>query len=369
MQTRPPRVLLVRLSALGDVIRALPVLATLRARIPDAEVSWLVEDRAATLLRDHPQIDHLFVYPRRRWQRDARRPWRWPALVAEAFHFFRSLRHRRFDWSIDLQGNLKSAVLVGLCGAHGRAGFARGEGREGNWLVQTDRIPVPPGVHKMDRGLALLGALGGGFETVTDVAIPVTDEERRRVEETLEAEGLAPGEFAVLHPGTSAFGELKRWPPERFGELARWIRERHGLISLVTWGPGEESLAREVVEHAGESARLSPAWRSLGELAVVLESGGLVVGADTGPTHLAASLGTPTVAVFLASDWRRNGPLGPKTAVVRGTRETVRSPTGSARAEPGERVGSDRIVEAAMALLGDGTSQTAEKSGGIGTRS
>jgi lipopolysaccharide heptosyltransferase I len=316
MSAPSPRILLVRLSALGDVIRALPVLATLRANLPDAEVSWLVEDRAAVLLRDHPQIDHLFEYPRRRWQGALMRPWRLPGVILEIVSFVRGMRRRRFDMSIDLQGNLKSAVLIRLIGAESRVGFARGEGREANHLFQNVHVPMEKGIHKMDRGLKLLDAIDEGWEPVTSVVVPVSDGDRSHVTAFLEREGLPAGGYAVLHPGTSAFADFKRWPPDRFGALAAWIREHTGWPVLVTWGAEEEDLANRVVSASDGAARMSPAWASLGQLAALLESAGLVVGADTGPAHLAAALGAPTVTLFGPKDPVLYSPYGDRATVV-----------------------------------------------------
>jgi heptosyltransferase-1 len=313
---RRPHILIVRLSALGDVIRALPVLATLRARLPDAEVAWLVEDRAATLLRGHVHIDRLVEFPRRRWQAALLRPWRWPGALREMVGLVLTLRRPRLDVSIDLQGNLKSGILVGLAGAARRLGFARGTGREANFLFQNERVVVGPDVHKMDRGLKLLEPLLGPAPAETRVVVPSSAEESAAVDAFLDEAGLTPGEFVVLHPGTSAFAAYKRWPPRRFGELARWLRERTGRPSLVTWTPGEEALLRDVLAASDGAARASPIWGRLGELTALLGRAGLVVGADTGPPHLAAAMGTPTVVLFGQKDPRLYAPYGPRVEVV-----------------------------------------------------
>jgi ADP-heptose:LPS heptosyltransferase len=138
----------------------------------------------------------------------------------------------------------------------------------------------------------------------------------REVDDFLEASGLAGEGFAVLHPGTSGFGKHKRWPAERFGALAHRLEAELGLRSVVSWGPGEEGLARVATAASEGAAMLGPRTRSLAALAHLATRGALFVAADTGVLHLAAMLGTPTVGLFGPKDPRVYGPRGPRTAVV-----------------------------------------------------
>jgi ADP-heptose:LPS heptosyltransferase len=218
---------------------------------------------------------------------------------------------------VDLQGTLKGALLARLSGAPRRIGLAPGEGgREASHRFATEvvRLPPPP-VHRADRALALLrplGAVPGGA-----AARPAGVEAAGPwAEERLRALGLRPGGFAVLHPGVSGFAELKRWPAGRWADLARRLRDERGLPVLLTAGPGEEALADEVAAASGGAARRAPATRSLAELGALLQRAAVVVGADTGPVHLAALLGTATVALFGPKDPAVYAPRGPRVGVV-----------------------------------------------------
>ena len=311
------RILLVRLSAIGDVLQCLPALADLRAARPGDEVHWLVEDRCASALRGHPMLDSVVVYERRAIQHDLRRPWLWPRALLRVLRFLRALRAVRPTVSVDLQGNLKGAVLSRLSGAPRRIGLARGHGgrEKAHWFA-TERVALPPPpVHRADRARALLAPLGAkpaaGAAAVAGVA-----EAGPGIEKWLGDAGLEPGAFAVLHPGSSGFAAMKRWPAERFGELARTLRDRRGLPVLVTAGPGEEALAEEVAALSCGAARRGPETKSLADLGALLQRAAVVVGADTGPVHMAAVLGAPTVALFGPKDPGVYGPRGARTRVV-----------------------------------------------------
>lgn len=310
----PERILLVRLSAIGDVIHALFGLAALRSARPRAFVGFLVEDRAASLVAGHPDLDRVHVYRRRDWQRGALRT---PARTAEeAAAFLADLRGARYDTAVDLQGNLKGGLLAALSGARRRIGLGRGHGREANHLFQTERVEPPPGpLHRVDRVLALLAPLGVRGPAGTP-RIARCAEDASAAEAFLSGAGLARGGFAVLHPGTSEFGRHKRWSPERFGDLARALLDRRGLRSVATWGPGEEDLALEVVRTSGGAALPGPGTRSLAALAELATASALLVAADTGALHLAALLGVPSVGLFGPKDPRVYAPRGARVAVV-----------------------------------------------------
>jgi lipopolysaccharide heptosyltransferase I len=306
----------MRSSALGDIILALPAVSALREALPDARITWLVEDRFADLLQGYADIDEVVVAPRRAWSRGLRRPTRWLATLADIRRFRRELRGR-FDVALDFQGNLKSAALNLAAASRRRIGFARPHSREGNHLVNREHVTLPPGkVHRGDKDLALASAL---VDRPLRPVVPRFAQDptaERAIRESLSRLELTDRPFAVLHPGTSRFGEFKRWPGERFADLGRRLDVERGLPCLVTWGPGEEPLAREVADAIGESGYVAPETAGFRSVLALLRRAHLCVGADTGITHLAATLGRPTVALFGPKDPAIYAPRGRNVRVV-----------------------------------------------------
>ena len=306
---RPARILLVRLSAIGDVLNALPVLSALRGRFPEAHIDWVIEDRSADLLADRPDMDHVIEYPRKRLSRGLRgRP---DQVVRTTTQFLRRLRETRYDVALDLQGNLKSGAIARAARAGLRYGLDRSVSRESNHLFSDRRWAPPPGVqHRVDLGLGLASALVGAPLPYVPPGFPVSKAKQTDASALLTEAGLEPGRYVVLHPGTSGFGAFKRWPPERFGALAAKLGA-DGQAVCVTHGPGERDLALEVARSAGPPsggpvvAVVGPS--SLGALAEVIRGARLFVGADTGPLHLAGLVETPLIGLF-----------GPKAPAVYG---------------------------------------------------
>jgi lipopolysaccharide heptosyltransferase I len=293
------RILIVRLGALGDVVHALPLLDALRRARPDAQLGWLVEERNASVLAGHPQLDRVFVFPRGRLRELVRRG-RLLAALRLALRFVRELRAARFELTLDAQCNLRSSLLAWLSGARRRIGFAPPYTKEkAHWLL-TDRVQVPVGGQlKVERNLALLGPLAVDPRGARPrLAVPET---ARAAARAFRA-GERAGELVALHPGVSGFGAIKQWAPERFAGVAKRLRAERGARCIVTWGPGERALAEQVVEGSDGAARLAPETRSLLELAALYEVCDAVVGGDTGPIHLAAALGVPVVGLYGPKD-------------------------------------------------------------------
>ena len=289
------RILIVRLSSLGDVVHALPLLDALRRARPDAHLAWLVEEGAASLLEGHPQLDRLFVAPRGELQ-GLVRSGRWGTAGARLRALLRELRAERFDLSIDAQSNLRSGLLARASGASSRIGFAPPFSKEYAHRLLTLRVSPPTGPQlKVERNLELLRPMGIR-PCAPRACIPVSERARRFAERALHA----PGPWVALHPGVSEMGAIKRWPAERYAMVARQLWADYGARVLVTWGPGEETLARRVA--AEGSARTAPATASLQELAALYQRCAVVVGSDTGPVHLAAALGVHSVALYGPKD-------------------------------------------------------------------
>jgi len=350
IEHKSPRILLIRLSAIGDVVHALHALAALRAARPAAFIGFLVEDRAASLVEGHPDLDRVHVFPRKSWRQGLVR--QAAGVAREANGFVADLRGTRYDVAVDFQANLKGGVLSRLSGAPRRIGLARGFGREGNHRFQTEkvRLPIGPILHRVDRALRLLEPLGvTGPAGTPRVGVP--EEDRAEMDAFLRAAGLDEAPFAVLHPGTSAFGEYKRWPPERYGEFARRLSADHDLASIVTWGPGEEDLADEAVATSDRAAIRGPRTRSLSALAHLTGKAALVVAADTGALHLAAMLGTPTIGLFGPKDPRIYGPRGPRATVV--CKDVDCSPCGSRTCSSGGECMNGISVEDVLAAVPD----------------
>lgn len=323
----PRRILVVRLSAVGDVLHALPAVRALKAARPDVEIDWIVEDRAAPLLSGHPDLARVHVIPRAWLRRTTRRAMGWPAAAAFAVRLVARLLRRRYDATVDLQGNLKSGLFALLSGAPVRAGLPSSESREGNAFFLNRRVAAPRGVrHRVERSMRVLASVASRSLTYVDGGVASAQAGpagRDAAARALSDLGLADVPFVVLHPGTSRFGAFKRWPAARFAALADLLHDQ-GERTLLTGAPGEESLLEEVRRHARHPCA-ALTTKDLPTLVAVLSKARALVAADTGPLHLAAALEVPVVGLFGPKDAsvygpygrRANGTPGPLPVVVR----------------------------------------------------
>lgn len=300
------RVLIVRLGALGDVVHAIPVAAALRRAFPDARIDWLVSAKHREILDLVPVIDRRLVINDRG---DASGGTSLLGAIAE-------LRRSRYDLAIDLQGLIKSAVLARLSGAPRVVGFSSRYARErAARLFYTEvHDPGRGGLydpretrHVVDINLGLLTRLGIDAPA-REFPIEDVDSDAART-----ARQQTGGHYALLNPG--AAWPNKRWPPARLAAVAVELRARHGLMSVVLWGPGEEALAAEVVAGANGAAVMSPKT-TIADLVALARRAILMVSGDTGPTHIAAALGTPIVGIYGPTRPARNGPMSPLDITV-----------------------------------------------------
>ncbi|MCX7970010.1 MAG: glycosyltransferase family 9 protein [Negativicutes bacterium] len=289
------RILIVKLSAIGDVIHALPVATALRDQFPAARISWVVERPSYELICDHPALDEVIVFDKAACRRRG-------GLWRYAPGFVRGLRQRRFDLALDLQGLFKSAVIAWLSGAGVR--YTVNHAREGaGWLCR----PVPAGSsHIVDRYLDVARAAGCKADRAR-WQFGRSEDDGRQTDQLLASCGLAGRRVAVLVPGAN--WPNKRWPVENYARLAGEL-VRRGLAPLLAGGAGDRPLTAAIVSRAGGGVTDLAGRTSLRQLTGLLRRAALCVGGDTGPVHLAAAVGTPTVAILGPTDNRRNGPYG-----------------------------------------------------------
>ncbi|MGQ9920439.1 MAG: glycosyltransferase family 9 protein [Desulfobacca sp.] len=302
------RILLIKLSALGDVLQTLPTLEALHAAYPEAEISWLVEEAAAPVLQRHPALASLLISRRQTWLR-AVRTWRGlPVAWREGRQLWQALRRQPFDAVIDLQGLGKSALWTWLARSPRKIGFAGG--REGSSLVLTDRLPpYDPDEHAVRRYLRLAEHLGAVACSRFRLALPPA-----------AGQDLAPlwtggaGPLLILHPGTR--WPSKHWPPVLWAQLADALGRVRGARIVFTGSAADRPLiARIRAAMRGEAVDLS-GRTELPALARLFFQADAAVTTDTGPMHLAAAVGTPVAAIFGPTAPWRTGPYGCQHRVV-----------------------------------------------------
>jgi lipopolysaccharide heptosyltransferase I len=314
---RRPRIAIVKLSSLGDVVHALPVARAIRRTRPDAEITWIVEAREAAVLRSHPDVDRVLAIDTRRWRRGLARPRRLLAAVREVAALRRDLRAARFDVALELQGLVKSGVLTAWTRAPLRIGFASGHCRERWSSVATNRRLTPPAdaAHVVDQYLSLLEPLGIA-PAAPEFHVPIRPVADRRMEEFLVEQGVKGSDPLVgINPGAGRPDKL--WPAAHFATLADRLALECGARILLLWGPNEVHLAREIRDRMSARAIFAPPT-DLDELTGLLRRASLVVAADTGPLHLAAALGTPCVGLYGPTRAERNGPYGARCRGLEG---------------------------------------------------
>lgn len=280
------RVLVVRLGSLGDLVHTLPAVAAIARAQPGMAIDWLVDEVHRPFVELVPVVSDVVAL-------EGRTTRAWLDVRVR-------LRERRYDVALDFQGLLKSAALARLSGAARVIGFDRQALREAAAApFYTEQAAVGESGHVIEKNLRLAAVLGASPAPMSfpirDVASPVLD-------------NLPPeirSRFVLLNGG--AAWPNKRWPPERLGRIAAWLRDTHGLASLVLWGPGEEALAAAIAA-ASHGAAMTAPETNLADLVALGRRAHLMVSGDTGPTHVAAAVGAPVVALFGPTNPRRNGP-------------------------------------------------------------
>ena len=329
---RPPEnVLIIKPSAIGDVVHALPVLAKLRQRYPAARIDWMLTPHIAELVGNHPALSNVVLFQRQAYGK----PWRdWSSSTSGFTQMVTGLREAEYDLVIDLHGQLRSAFFTLVTGARTRIGFDRPRksvrragrplprqafvhgwtgAREGSWVAYTHRIPIPTlDRHAADRYL-WLGDMLDFPPGPADFTVPVPAFAEAAVHRLLEQNGLADKQLAVLCPGT--LWETKHWPAEYFAEVARYFRQMGWGVVLAGSGK-DRKVCQKVAEHAAGVLDVS-GKTSISELAALLKRASMCVTNDSGPMHLAAALGAPLVAIFGPTDSLWVGPYGNPEAVVR----------------------------------------------------
>ena len=304
-------ILVVKLSSIGDVVHTLPAVAAIRRAAPDARISWVVDRRASEILKGSPVIDDLIEVDTRSKRSISE--------IRERLSPVKPGQSVPVDLAIDFQGLIKSGFVTWLSKAPRRAGFESIDLRErASGIFLTEQVRTAHIASVIDKNVALaLGALSIGDPALcSDYEFPIvtTAEDERYVDElissNLEATGMeakASG-FAILNPGGG--WPTKLWDTARFGKVADWLWEQHGLISMITYGPGEEALAEEVASGSNSgSARVVKS--TLKQFVALSRRARLFIGGDTGPLHLAAASGTPIVGLYGPTSSARNGPFHP----------------------------------------------------------
>ena len=353
-------ILIVRLSAMGDIIHTLPAVAALRNAFPNATLGWLVEERWAELLcalryprsglrsRERPLVDRLHTVSMTEFRRVPFAFNTWQKIAVG----LSELRGVQYDAAIDFQGAVRSALLARWSGAAVVYGDA--QPRENAASMFYTRQVETTGRHVVEQALDLARAAIPqplGSPTTRDMAkvascltaeIPYdADAEAsiRRLTATFT-------DFAILNPG-AGWG-AKQWPVERYGIVAKELA-RDGIHSLVNFGPGEDKLATAVeAASQGVAQKISC---SIAELIALTRRAKLLIGGDTGPLHLAAALKVPVVAIFGPTNPARNGPFGTRSIVLRNASSLTDH---SRRREPEQgllEITPEEVIAAARKLL------------------
>lgn len=316
-------VLVLRLGAMGDIVRTLPAVRLVRLGLPRSRIFWVAWQPWDKILDGHADLDGVIAIPRSALRSLVRSPFRWPSLARALHGIAADLRALAPGLVLDFHGDLRTGLLGRVSGAPVRLGFDGHQQKEGNRLLTTHRVPAGDRrTPRLERNLGLVRALGLPDGPIPDAGIALGSADTaaaRQIVRTLAGDGRM---YAVLNPGASRRQAYKKPPPPLFAAAARALA-RHGVLSIVTSGPGEEADADRVVAAAGGLAHRAPAT-DLKTLAALLSGARIFVGGDSGPLHLACGVGCPVVGLYGPTDPVVNTPWNvPFVALTRpGSRHT-----------------------------------------------
>jgi len=307
-----PKILVLRLSAVGDVIRTIPAVKALKEYYPSSYIAWVVEESSKVLLGSQPEIDEVILFPRKRWTEGIKSPRRVWRTIGEIWRFIQGLRKKGFDVVLDFHGILKSGLISFFSGSPKRVGFDRRSSKEGNFLFSNIKVKLPEEkISRFERNFSLLERIGCEVNDFKPTLhIPKGDEKYIKTFflNTLPTPLKRP--LIAIHPGTSPKTIYKRWMPHRYSELAdRLVREFKATV-IFTWGPDELKLIEGIQNGMTEPSIFGPKTESLTQLGEIFRQCDLYIGGDTGPMHIASLMGIPVIAIYGPTDPIVNEPFG-----------------------------------------------------------
>lgn len=347
------KILIVKLSAIGDVIHTLPALNAIREHYPDASITWLVEEDAAPLVQGHKALDRVLVSKRKRWLK-AFRSGSFLNTIKEVYEFIKALRDTRYDMILDFQALLKSGILIALARGRRKIGFGKGlEHMEHSYIFLNERIPaVDMEIHALSRGVMLLHAVGIPTNEV-EYKLPVSNHDRKKIDKLMKQHGInGLKSFIAINP--VAKWETKLWPNEKFAELADTLIDRYDMKIVFTGGIKDYSINQAITSSMKGRAINFAGKTTLTELAALYEKATLVISTDTGPMHLGAAMGTPVVALFGPTASWRTGPYGKGHQII--TAELECSPCFKRRCETTDcmyQISMDQVLNGVQKVLGN----------------
>jgi len=344
------RLLIVRLSAMGDVIHTLPAVQALREAFPRAMIGWLIEGRWAELLcasgaprrgprsPQRPLVDWVHTVNLVGWRKSLLSM----PTIEQMARAWNDVRSAHYEVAVDLQGAIRSAVLARWSGA--AVIYGARQTRESPATLLYTRQEIARGSHVIEQNLSIAESVSGRRVEPPSVEFPRDFKAEQRIGQLLAGAGVE--NFAIINPG-AGWG-AKRWPAQRYGAVASALA-RYGLHSIVNYGPGEDPLAREAEAASEGAAKAFPF--SITELIALTRRASLFIGGDTVPLHLAAALRVPVVAIFGPTDPTRNGPYGTRSVVLRNPASAT---SHARRAQPDEgmlEISVESVSDAARTLL------------------
>lgn len=292
-----PRILIVRFSAIGDVVRVLPALHNLRGAFPNAQIDWAVEPKSAGIVEGHPSLDRVLVFDRSVDSTGA---------VRKFWNLCMDVRRGHYDIVLDFHGIFKSGMVSALSGVRKRYAFSRPRGQELSWLFANHRVGLPSqNLNRVEENLLLCDAVCARAESIdSTIFVPtdVQDEVNEYFEETFD------GGKRVVAMHVPVDREEKRWPTGHFAELADMLLADGRFEVLLTWAPGQFEVVDEVLHKSRRRPIIAPETADLKHYTWLVHRADLYFGGDTGPMHIAAAMGTPVVAVFGGTDPAKHAP-------------------------------------------------------------
>ncbi len=336
-----PRILIIRFSAIGDVVRVLPALHQLRDQYPHAQIDWAVEPKSLDILSDHPALDqiHLFKRPEGFWK------------GTQVFRrFCRMIRECRYDMVFDFHGILKSGLVMRASRASQRYAFAPPRSQEMSHLFANCRVPLPTSrLNRIEENILLCHAADVAGDRM-DVVIAVTEEVQETIESYFLHEFQSGKRVIAVHAPVER--PEKQWPVKHYAHLVDLLLADGRFEVVLTWGPGQLSIAQEVHAAAKRNPHIAPETPDLKHFAWLLKQCVLFFGGDTGPMHIASAMDVPVVAVFGGTSPDKHHPFRqPSRVLYAGPPELKHNMTASEAAPYLERITPEDAYDACIQLL------------------